>query len=59
MSVFRRGNTWWYKFRFGGKVIRESSKSDSKTVARDAERAPFEGVSWRKVSIELKGTAQL
>jgi integrase len=39
MSVYRRGDVWWYKFRFGGQTIRESSKSDSKTVARDAERA--------------------
>jgi integrase len=39
MSVYKRGDVWWYKFRFGGHTIRESSKSDSKTVARDAERA--------------------
>ena len=38
MSVYRRGDVWWYKFRFSGQVIRESSKSGSKTVARDAER---------------------
>jgi integrase len=29
---------WWYKFRFAGQTIRESSKSKSKTVAKDAER---------------------
>ena len=39
MSVYKRGDVWWYKFRFGGQMIRESSKSESKTVARDAERA--------------------
>lgn len=38
MSVYRRGDVWWFKFRFGGQVIRESSKSESKTVAKDAER---------------------
>ena len=38
MSVYRRGDIWWYKFRFAGQMIRESSKSDSKTVAKDAER---------------------
>jgi integrase len=38
MSVYRRGDTWWYKFRFAGQMIRESSKSESKTVAKDAER---------------------
>jgi len=39
VSVYKRGDVWWYKFRFGGQAIRESSKSNSKTVARDAERA--------------------
>jgi integrase len=39
MSLFKRGKVWWYKFRFSGQVIRESSKSKSKTVARDAERS--------------------
>jgi len=38
MSVYQRGDVWWDKFRFGGQVIRESSKSTSKTVARDAQR---------------------
>ena len=39
MSVYRRGDVWWYKFRFGGQIIRESSKSKSKTLAKDAERS--------------------
>jgi integrase len=39
MSVYKRGDVWWYKFRFGKQMIRESSKSNSKTVAKDAERA--------------------
>ena len=39
MSVYRRGDVWWYKFRFAGQMIRESSKSNSKTLAKDAERA--------------------
>ena len=49
MSVFRPKYTvngekrvssiWWYKFTFAGQVIRESSKSASKTLAKDAERA--------------------
>jgi integrase len=39
VSVYRRGSTWWYKFWFGGQLIRESTKSGSKTIAKDAERA--------------------
>ncbi len=44
MSVYRRGNTWWFKFRFEGQVIRESAKTTSKTVAREAERARRRGL---------------
>lgn len=39
MSLYKRGDVWWYKFCFNGQLIRESSKSESKTVAKDAERA--------------------
>jgi len=38
MSVFKRGNVWWYKFRFANRPIRESAKTASKTVAKDAEK---------------------
>jgi len=38
MSLFQRGDIWWYEFWFAGQRIRESSKSASKTVARDAEK---------------------
>ena len=33
MSVFKRGEVWWYKFRFANRLIRESTKTTSKTVA--------------------------
>jgi len=39
MSVYKRGQTYWYKFLFQGQPIRESAKTNSKTVAREAERA--------------------
>jgi integrase len=38
MSLFQRGNVWWYEFWFAGRRIRESSKSPSKTVAKNAEQ---------------------
>ena len=38
MSLFRCGDVWWYEFLFAGQRIRESTKSSSKTVAKDAER---------------------
>jgi hypothetical protein len=39
MGVYKRGGTYWYKFRFEGQVIRESAKTDSKRIAMEAERA--------------------
>ena len=39
MSVFPRGDIWWYEFWFAGQRIRESTKSTSKTVAKLAEKS--------------------
>src|SRR5271156_1653541 len=39
MSVYKRGETYWFKFLFQGQLIRESARTNSKTVAREAERA--------------------
>ncbi len=39
MSVYKRGQTYWFKFLFQGQLIRESAKTNSKNVAREAERA--------------------
>jgi integrase len=38
--LYQRGKekTWWYRFRFGGRIIHESAKTQSKTVAREAEK---------------------
>ena len=51
MSVYKRGRVWWYKFRFAGQRIRESSMSESKTVAKDAERARRRKLeeSWNQI----------
>ena len=51
MSLYRRGKTWWYSFRFAGQAICESAKTHSKVVARDAERArrrELEG-TWNRI----------
>src|ERR1700732_2730681 len=37
MSVYRRGKTWWYVFKFGGRKIQEPSVSRNKTAAVRAE----------------------
>jgi len=38
MSLLRRGDVWWYEFWFAGRRIQESSRSPSKTVAKNAEQ---------------------
>lgn len=38
MSVFKRGGVYWFEFVFNGSRIRESAKTGSKNVAREAER---------------------
>jgi integrase len=57
VSLYKRGDVWWYKFHFAGQEIRESSKSESKTLAKDAERArrrqpeeSFNSIKPRKIS---------
>ncbi len=37
--IYKRGKVWWYEFMFNGARIRESAHTDSKTIAREAERA--------------------
>jgi hypothetical protein len=37
VAVYRRGNVYWYKFRFAGREIRESAKTPLKTLAKKAE----------------------
>lgn len=38
--IYRRGRQgiYWYRFRFAGRMIHESARTPSKTVAREAER---------------------
>lgn len=38
MALFKRGKVWWYEFCFAGRRIQESTKSVSKTVAKQAEQ---------------------
>jgi len=51
MSLYKRGDVWWYKFHFAGQEIRESSKSTSKTLAVNAERARRRELetSWNQI----------
>lgn len=35
--LYQRGDVWWFKFMFAGKMFRESAKTTSKELARRAE----------------------
>jgi integrase len=37
MAVYKRGEFYWYEFIFMGRRVRESAKTASKTVAKEAE----------------------
>lgn len=51
--IYQRGKkrTWWFRFRFGGRMIHESTKTCSKTLAREAERHRRRELehSWNRV----------
>jgi len=38
MSIYARGGVYWYTFSFSGKRYQESTKSKSKTLAKEAEK---------------------
>jgi integrase len=39
MSLYKRGGVWWFKFKFQGQLIRETTHTGRLDIARDAERA--------------------
>ncbi len=39
MAVYKRGDTWWFKFVWRGELIRESTKQGNKRVAEQIEAA--------------------
>ena len=59
MSLYKRGGVWWYKFRFARQVVRESCKSESRTVAKEAERARRRELEESFNRIAKPRTAQL
>jgi integrase len=56
MMVYQRGKRgfWWYRFRLGGRIVHESAKSCSKTVAREAERQRRRGLEEKYNKIEKR-----
>ncbi len=52
MAVYKRGSTYWMKFKFGGVVIRKPTKCRSKRDAEEVERAYRTKLAKREVGIE-------
>ena len=52
--LYQRGKerTWWYRFRFGGRIVHESARTQSKTVAREAEKQRRRQLeeSWNQIT---------
>ena len=39
MAIYKRGDVYWYEFRFNGQRIQESSQTSNKDAARQIEAA--------------------
>lgn len=50
MSLYQRGGTWWYKFRFAGSVFRESTQTSIKALAEQIERQRHQQLNAQKRS---------
>jgi integrase len=54
MSIYKRGDVYWYKFMFGGKLVRESTKQGNDKVARQMEAAHRTSLAKGEVGIREK-----
>jgi integrase len=51
MSIYKRGDVYWYKFMWRGKLIRESTKQGNDKVARQMEAAHRTSLAKGEVGI--------
>ena len=54
MGVFKRGNVWWIRFSHKGKIIRETSRSENKTVAKQLLSVRKAEIAQGKLKIKTK-----
>src|SRR5229473_5057328 len=59
MSIFKRGNVYWYHFWFNGQHIQESTKQGNPRVARQMEAAHRTSLAKGEVGIREKTTPPL
>jgi integrase len=59
MSLYKRGDVYWYKFMWKGKLIRESKKQDNDKVARNMDSAYRTSLAKREVGIRERRPASI
>lgn len=57
MGVYKRGDTYWYRFNWYGKQIRESTKQENLRVARQIEAAHKTALAKGEVGIRKRTPA--
>lgn len=57
MSIYKRGEVYWYKFMWQGKLVRESTKQRNDKVARQIEAAHRTSLAKGEVGIREKRQA--
>ncbi len=56
MSIYKRGDVYWYKFMWNGQMVRESTKQGNDKVARQMEAAHRTSLAKGEVGIREKKT---
>ena len=54
MAIYKRGSIYWYKFKFNGEAIRESTRQKNQHVARQMEAAHRASLAKGEVGIRDK-----
>ena len=54
MAIYKRGEVYWYKFMWNGKLVRESTKQGNDKVARQMEAAHRTKLALGEVGIRKK-----
>ena len=54
MSIYKRGQVYWYKFTFNGEAIRESTRQKNQHTARQMEAAHRASLAKGEVGIREK-----
>ncbi len=57
MSVYKRGDVWWYRFVWQGREIRNSTKQSNKRIAEQIEAAYRTSLAKGEVGIWAKTKA--